>query len=214
MLAHRFGKLGVQGMVRLLVAMLTIVISGGIGPAYAQATAAQMLEQARGQAQDLEELKKVLNGPDQNMRIATFNAMVTSGDPTMRDVAIDTGMASADSLLQAMAFREAIMSLDRLHLTLAVDENASEKVQETTKKRLDKGNTFVLQLGYRDRENGTFAFNEGYKDSTAYSGEVTGTDLTFAYGNDSGTLSLKNDDEVVGVVTAGGAQFIATGKIR
>jgi len=67
---------------------------------YAQTSAAEMLEQARARSRDIEELKAVLNGPDQNMRLAIFDVMVNSGDEAMRQVALDLGLASADPLMQ------------------------------------------------------------------------------------------------------------------
>jgi len=70
---------------------------------YAQTSAAEMLEQARARSRDIEELKAVLNGPDQNMRLAIFDVMVNSGDEAMRQVALDLGLASADPLMQVYA---------------------------------------------------------------------------------------------------------------
>ena len=181
---------------------------------HAQTTAAEILEKARGQARDLEELRKVLNGPDQNMRLATFDAMAASGDPTMRNVAIDVGMASADSLLQAAAFREVVMGLDSLIMTLVVDTSAPDAVQEKSTKRLDSGTEYVLQMAYHEPKTGKFAYDSRYKDNPTYSGFVTGTTLIFKNGNDTGTLELKDDNAVSGVVNLGKTQFIATARIR
>lgn len=194
--------------------LLLCLLAGLSGPVLAQTSATEILEKARSQAKDFEDLKKALNGPDQNMRLATFDAMVRSGDPMLRDIAIDIGMASADSLMQAAAFREAIMGLDRLHFSLEIDPNAPEKVQETSTKALNKGSEFVLQLGYHDRENARFAFGKGYKDNPKYMGEVTGTTLTFQYGNDSGTFTLKDDNMIEGILKSAKAQFVATSRIR
>jgi hypothetical protein len=71
-----------------------------------------------------------------------------------------------------------------------------------------------LQLGYHDRENASFYYGEGYKGNPSYAGEVTGTTMSFRYGNDSGQFSLKDDNRVEGKLKRGGAQFVATAKIR
>ena len=49
------------------------------------------------------------------------------------------------------------------------------------------------------------------------SGEVTGTLVTYKYGNGSGTLELKDDNAISGdvIVHSGGyMQFLASGRIR
>ena len=56
--------------------------------------------------------------------------MIDTGDETMHEIALEAGLASVDSLLQAAAFKEATMSLDRVRLTLAVDKDASDEIRE------------------------------------------------------------------------------------
>lgn len=55
---------------------------------------------------------------NRKVRRVAFGLMVVSGDPTMHAVVIEAGLASANSLLQAAAFKEAIMSPGRIHLVL------------------------------------------------------------------------------------------------
>lgn len=196
---------------RLPAIALALLVAGA---AQAQVDAATMLEQARARARDIEEMKKVLNGPDQNLRLATFGVMVNSGDEAMRAVALDLGLASADRLLQALAFKHAILGLDRLHLILEVDPDASEQAQDQAKRVLQRGNEFVLTMGWRDPERGVFAVGSAYKDKTGYRGEVRGTTVTFSYGNDSGVLELADDDRLEGRVNRGGAQFKASARFR
>jgi hypothetical protein len=197
---------------------LTAIVALVIGLTAAAAAPAQesidsIMEKARAQAQETEKLKKILNEePDQNVRLAAFGLMVENGDPTMHAVAVEAGLASADSLLQAAAFREAIMSLDRIHLVLTVDSGASQEIQEKSKAYLAKnGDALVLDLAKKDRKAGTFSGRGGFK------GEVTGTHLTYVWGRGSGVLELKDDDAVSGKVTVysgGYLEFLATGKIR
>ena len=180
----------------------------------AQESMDSIMEKARAQAQEIEKLKKVLNEePDQNVRLAAFNLMVENGDPTMRAVAIEAGLASADALLQAAAFKEAIMSLDRIHLELGVDGGASQEIQEKSRAYLAKnGDVLVLDLDKKDPKNGTFSGSGRLK------GEVTGTHLTYVRGYGSGVLELKDDDAVSGKVTlrvsGSNLEFLASGKIR
>jgi hypothetical protein len=197
--------------VLLMVLVMTsgLVATGGV---FAQDSVDAILEKARGQAREIEKLKRVLNEePDPNVRLAAFDLMVQDGDSTMHAIAVDAGLASADRLLQAAAFREAIMSLDRLHLTLSVDTSAAQEMQEKARAYLDKnGNTLVLVFKKKDRKAGTFS-------NANLSGEVTGTLVTYKHGHGSGTLELKDDNAVSGNVTvysSGYMQFLASGRIR
>ena len=181
-------------------------------PAVAQTSAAQMLEQARARSRDMEELKAVLNGPDQNMRLATFDVMVGSGDEAMRQIALETGLASADPLLQSMAFKETILSLDRLILSLELDESQPAEVQTKAKAVLaSKGNSYELPITQADRANGAFTTKN------RATGQVTGTTLTFTMGYDKGQLNMVDETTVRGPVTVyqgGNGGFIATARFR
>lgn len=173
----------------------------------------QILEKARAEAAEIEKMKKVLNEePDPNVRLAAFNLMTKQGNGTMYEVAVDAGLASADRLLQAAAFKAAIMALDRLHLTLQVDESASDAIQKNSRDYLDrKGDQYIIPLNNKDMVAGTFK-------SAGWSGEVTGTQFSFVYGRQRGTLSLIDDDAVRGKIEfpegAKQLSYLATGKIR
>mgnify|MGYP001818675246 FL=1 len=98
--------------------------------AAAAASAAELLEQARSKSRDYEELKAVLNGPDANMRLATFEVMVASGDPALKEVAIDLALAGTDAVLQALALKTLVLGQRAMTLRLEVDTSQSEEVQE------------------------------------------------------------------------------------
>ena len=197
------------------IVMAVLVITAGLAAAgnlAAQDSVDALLEKARGQAQKYEKLKRVLNEePDQNVRLAAFDLMVRDGDTMMHDIAVDAGLASADRLLQAAAFREAIMSLDRLHLTLSIDPDASSEMQEKAGKYLDKnGNALVIVFKKKDPKAGTFS-------GASLSGEVTGTLVTYKLGYGSGSLELRDDNAISGnvvVYSSGTMQFLASGRIR
>jgi hypothetical protein len=180
----------------------------------AQQSAAEILEQARARSQDIEELKKILNGPDQNMRLTTFDAMVNSDDPVMREVALDIGLASADSLLQALAFKSAIMGLDRVHMTLTPDPEAPKNVQEMSTRYInEQGSDYVVTLTKKDPQAGIAELG-----TARYKLQVSGTLLTFTKGNESGTLHLQDDNSIKGILRGKyrntPTQFVSFGRIR
>ena len=181
-------------------------------PAYAQTSATEMLEQARARSRDMEELKAVLNGPDQNMRLAVFDVMANSDDGAMREIAIDLGLASADSLMQAMAFKETILSLNRIDFTLELDTSQPETVQAKAQAYLNaNGARYAFPIVKVDKKTGIFTIKQ------ANTGQVSGTRLTFKNGHDSGQLELVDETTIKGTITAykgGYGGFIATAKIR
>ncbi|HRP24335.1 MAG TPA: hypothetical protein PLF79_02940 [Thauera sp.] len=198
----------------LYIAVLAAVGAAGLSlppAAHAQGTAAEILERARGQARDIEELRKVLNGPDQNMRLATFDAMVKSGDEALRLIAYETGLASADSVLRAMAFKALLLSQNNLHLTLTPDPSAPKPIQEASADYLVKnGSGLVVPIDGRNAEAGTFK-------GSNWQGQVSGTELVFSYGSRvNAQMSLQDDNAVAGVVRldSGRTQFLAMGKLR
>lgn len=181
-------------------------------PVYAQTSAAEMLEQARARSREIEELKAVLNGPDQNMRLAVFDVMVSSGDEAMRQVALDLGLASADPLMQAMAFKETILSLNRIVFTLELDTSEPDTVQQKAQAYLNSnGATYEIPIASVDRDTGIFTIK------SSYTGQVNGTTLTFKSGYDTGQLELVDETTIKGKIKTykgGFGGFTATAKIR
>jgi len=198
----------VHGLNALLVCL-------GLGltalPAAAQPSAAELLEQARARAREIEELKAVLNGPDQNMRLAVFEVMVASGDNATREIALDTALASTDPLLQAMAFKEVVLSMERLVLTLAIDTSQPQSTQDKAQQILaSKGSAYDMPFEEVDKKTGSFLIKR-------FPGQVSGTTLTFKNGYDDGTLSLVDETTLQGPIrlySGGYGGFIATARIR
>lgn len=198
------------------IGVVPVIFAGllSAGAVLAQDSADALLEKARAEAAEIEKLKKIINEePDQNVRLAAFNLMTKQGSGTTYEIAVDAGLASADKLLQAAAFKQAVMKLNRLHLTLTVDTDASNTIQKDSQNYLDSdGNQIIIPLDGKNSETGTFK-------STYWSGQVTGTHLSFKFTNAySGTLTLKDDDAVSGPIVMKEKRktlrYIATGKIR
>ncbi len=180
--------------------------------AFAQSTAAEMLEKARARSRDMEELKSVLNGPDQNMRLATFDVMVNSDDDAMRQIAIDAGLASADPLLQSMAFKSVVLGMERITLSLEIDKSQPKELQEAAQKYLaSKGDVYHIPIIGTDHDSGVFTIY------SSYTGQINGLELNFKYNHDLGTLSLVDEATMKGpikVYSGGYCGFIATARLR
>lgn len=203
-------------MKRTVIAVLATFSALGLvdvgNVAVAQTSAAEMLEQARARSRDLEELKAVLNGPDQNMRLATFDVMVNSGDDAMRQVAIDAGLGSADPLMQSMALKAVVLGLNRIVMSLEIDKSQPADVQARAQKILaNTGDSYHLQIKDVDHKTGIFTIY------SSYTGQISGLELSFKYNHDMGRLSLVDETTIKGpikIYSSGYGGFIATAKIR
>ncbi len=196
--------------VGLACALLTMLI-WATPPVFAAPSVAEVLEQARAKSRDLEELKKVLNGPDANMRLATFEVMVDSGDETMRELAIDAGLASTDAMMQALALKAIVLAQKSLSLSLEVDTGQAEEMQTRAKTYLEKnGSLYQAKITGVEAKDGVFKMAQ-------YQGQVSGNQVNFTNGYDKGTLTLEDEATLKGPVTlykGGYSGFIATWKIR
>ncbi|MGI9328830.1 MAG: hypothetical protein ACR2PZ_26680 [Pseudomonadales bacterium] len=196
--------------VALASALLTVLIWAS-PPVFAAPSVAEVLEQARAKSRDLEELKKVLNGPDANMRLATFEVMVDSGDETMRELAIDSGLASTDAMMQALAMKAIVLAQKSLSLSLEVDTSQAEEMQSRAKAYLEKnGSLYQAKITGVEAKDGVFKMSQ-------YQGQVTGNQVNFTNGYDKGTLTLEDEATLKGPVTlykGGYSGFIATWKVR
>ncbi|MGE0622347.1 MAG: hypothetical protein AB7I04_02720 [Pseudomonadales bacterium] len=197
-------------MLALLITALASTLLLTPAPAGA-ASAAELLEQARGKSRDLEELKAVLNGPDPNMRIATFEVMVDSGDPTLREVAMDAALTSTDTVLQALALKMAVLAQSDVIFSLEIDTSQPEDIRAQAATYLaQNGNLYRQKITGVDAETGIFKMG-------GHQGQVTGTQVNFQYSYDKGTLQMVDETTLQGPVTlykGGYAGFIATWKIR
>jgi len=184
--------------------------------ALAQANTADIIEQARARARQVEEIKQVLTDPDQNVRLAAFEGMVDSGDPLMREIALDTGLASTDRVLRGLALKHTILGLAQLSITLTVDDSAPKPVQDKSVKYLEKnGNNYILTFDPKGSD-----LNRGFfhpPGNLHWAGNVSGTVVTFNYGKYTGELILQDDNTLAGLVhynQGGGHRFKATAPLR
>jgi hypothetical protein len=197
----------------VVLTMITAFMVFDASGVYAQTTAAEMLEAARARSREIEQLKAVLNGPDQNMRLATFDVMVNSEDEVMRGIAIDLGLASADPLLRGLALKETLLSLNQIVFDLEIDTSQPKPIQEHAKAILDKkGSAYRMPIAKADKGTGTFSTH------TNSGGQVSGTRVVFKNYDDKGAFDLVDERTLKGTLVIydrrGSGGFIATAKIR
>jgi hypothetical protein len=205
--------MGIKHWGKVAMGLLALAIAA---EGWAQ-SAAEIVEQARARARQVEEIKQVLNDPDQNVRLAAFEAMVGSDDSLMRELALDAGLNSTDQVLRGLALRHAVLGLAQLTLTLTVDDSAPKSTQETTRDYLEKsGSTYVMAIDQKTKDLSTGAFN--LPSYANHRGNVSGLVVTFNYSNYIGELHLQDDNTLAGTLSharSGKAwQFKATAPLR
>ena len=205
--------MGIIGYGRLAIGVLALSLAAD---AWAQSTA-EIIEQARARARQVEEIKQVLNDPDQNVRLAAFEAMVGSDDSLMRELALDAGMNSTDQVLRGMALRQAVLGLSQLAITLTVDNTAPKAIQDSSREFLEKnGNSYVMAIDPKTRDLSTGAFSQ--PGNTQSRGNISGLVVTFKYTYYTGELYLQEDNTLAGTVhyqwSSNNHQFKATAPLR
>lgn len=170
-----------------------------------------LLEKARATGGKYERIRTIINEePDQNVRLAAFDLMVNHEDRNMKAIAIDAGLASTDRILQAAAFKAAVFDLESIHLVIREGDNGkNEKPTNATQFIASFGKSYVISIGNKDLDNGTFS--GGYQ-----SGEVFGTKINFTdrYWKVKAAFALKDDNAIEGVFEISGYKFLASGYIR
>lgn len=205
--------MGIREWGKVAVGLLAL---GVAADAWAQSTA-EIIEQARARARQVEEIKQVLNDPDQNVRLAAFEAMVGSDDSLMRELALDAGMNSTDQVLRGMALRHAVLGLSQLTFTLAVDSSAPKVIQDSSREFLEKnGNSYVMAMDPKTKDLLTGEFS--LPGNPNHRGNVSGQVVTFKYPYYTGELHLQDDNTLAGTVryqwSSHNHQFKATAPLR
>lgn len=77
------------------------------------------IEERSGQ---YETLIEILQGTDATRSLAAFDAMIETGDPTMIEVAVNSGISATDSRLRARALWEALSRRDAFTIEVILDE--------------------------------------------------------------------------------------------
>lgn len=205
--------MGIRDWGKVAVGLLALAVAAD---GWAQ-SAAEIIEQARARARQVEEIKQVLNDPDQNVRLAAFEAMVGSDDSLMRELALDAGLNSTDEVLRGMALRHAVLSLAQLTVTLAVDTAAPKAIQDSSREFLEKnGSSYVMAIDPKTRDLSTGAFN--MPGNVNQRGNISGRVVTFKYSYYTGELHLQEDNTLAGTVhyqwSSNNHQFKATAPLR
>ena len=132
-------------------------------PAVAQQTPAQQarpgsldIASIRRQAAQLAEVRAALADPDPNLRLLAIREIARTGDPMQRQLAIETGLSSAESALQEVAIRAMMVNVQQMVFAMSdaegkpITQGVNSLVLSVTKFDPDTGKI------QGDRWNGQF----------------------------------------------------------
>lgn len=197
------------------IVLMAVACSAG-----AAQSASEIIEKARAQAKEVEQLKKVMASPDRNLRLAAFQAMRQSDNPLFRSYAIEAGLSSTDSLLKAAALKAAIFNLNGMVIDLKADPEAPDKIREISKKWLDEhAPSLVLQFSDKAPEKNTLTVhwdeNNGYRGPA----EVQGINYVFNMGYPDhiqirAKMTPVDAASIQGPITYNTMRFIGTADLR
>ncbi len=187
----------------------SLVVLGLSTPSLAESPAspASVLERIQKESKEFEQLRSALTSPAESVRVAAFNAMIESGNLSLRELAITTAFASDDEALRSLAIRAAFSSVQVITVTLITSEKPSyQEKRDVTKARGSKSAT-VSSIKY-DVKTGKFTGADA-------SGQVSGTVITFQTRGCAGSLTNKKGTwEFQGKVRCGKSVFDGTYKLR
>lgn len=170
----------------LAVAMSALPANAQKSSAAPQRSAADVLKAANAKSVELDQLRQNLRSPDQSVRLSTFEAMVESNNPTLKELAISEGFAGTDEAMKTLAFRAAMIDVKRIHLDPVGLQPGQVYVNwETFQRRFD----LQLEDGSYDWRSGMFcqrAPSGGCYNSPNYSGQISSRTFTYSYGDTPG----------------------------
>lgn len=70
-----------------------------------------------------------LRDRDPNKRLATFEVMTLSGNPTLQEIALDVALKGDDSVLRTLAVQHLVLAMDAMRIELEPPEEMSKKTQ-------------------------------------------------------------------------------------
>jgi hypothetical protein len=161
----------------------------------AQTTTAPSADRIRAQAQRMKEYKSLLADPDSNVRLATLDEMLKSGEPAISELAYEAGFASADQTMRALTLRARIFSMKGFILEL---QNVTKLPEEEWQKVLAYfgGVNRSFNVTKVDAQTGTIDLSAGCS-----SGRVAGQEFSFTCGSTSVRLRLGDGARMTGTMS-------------
>lgn len=157
---------------------------------------------AQGSASEFAELKTMLRDPDVNLRLATFDAMVGNGDPSLYEIAVSTAIVDSDEVVRSRALWEILSRLPTVQVLVdpegTVTDDTRKMLQESYQGRM----SFATVSAVPDKGCINLSSAQKGECNPNYNLTVNGTNVGFVYANQylDGTLMLEGDGALRGTL--------------
>lgn len=137
-------------------------------------------------ADEFQKLKEMMNSPDSSIRLATYKALLGSDDPLQRQLAVESGLVSADAIVQGVVVSGLVAKKKTIAFVFEPDEKTPKAGKEFAAKH---GNLITAQIEEYSQEDGTFRISVlGFSGQ----GQFSGATYSFRAGSYSGQLSVSD----------------------
>lgn len=190
-------------MIRVLIAMALACAAGAPGYAQAKIDVAAIRATAEGSASQFAELRTMLRDPDVNLRLATFDAMVANGDPSLYEIAVSTAIADSDEVIRSRALWEIMSRMATIIVLVDPDGTIEDAEAKKTLRDLYQGRMSFATVNAVKPRN---CINMNRADDGAcdvnYNLTLNGTRVSFVHANEllDGELLLEGDGVLRGTL--------------
>lgn len=163
-------------LVGILLAMSLQAVAG--------TSAEELKKRIQARSQQIAEFRALLNDPDQAVRLAALDEMLSAEDVAMRELAFGLCFNSADDAMRAICLRKKFATLN----TISVEFPKQTERSDTQAKALkDWGGIYSFGVEKFDTKTGHFKTTGTYQQGN---GQVSGTRLDFRQPYCTGSFTL------------------------
>ncbi|RUO61799.1 hypothetical protein [Pseudidiomarina insulisalsae] len=180
-----------------------ICVSFGLMTAVPNSASAQSAEEIMKRAKEIKEFKDMLNHADETVRLAALDAMLSSKDLAMRELAYSAGFASVDDTMRAIALRKKIAETGELNIELSITAD-DEKQFKSYISNFGKNRTLRVQNYSINNGNFNARFIRYENHQSAGQGSISGLRLDASQDNCYISTTLNDESVLEGTLTCRG----------
>lgn len=184
-----------NGFIRSIAAISIVFLSSSV-------VANTSIEQIKKRAAEINEMKELLQSADPALRLAAIDAMQTSEDIAMRELAFSAGFNSSDEAVVALTIRNKFTEIGNVVVTLKKPEDGGKPMEVYN----EFGGRLMVKIESYNKDTGIFTAK--YSPHT-YTSTISGLNLLLHIKYCKGEFKLADDLVYRGMMTCEKQQFPA-----
>jgi hypothetical protein len=171
----------------ILLCRWSILLSTLVAASFSVAagiSAEQLKQRIQARSKQIAEFRALLNDPDQAVRLAALDEMLSADDVAMRELAFGLCFESADAAMRAICLRKKIADLNIINVEFPQRAKRSDDQAKVLK---EWGGMYTFGIEKFDPKTGHFVTTGVYRQG---SGQVSGIRLDFRQQYCSGSFTL------------------------